>query len=310
MQRVAVLGGTGFVGRPVCQALRDLGHEVVVVARGAQPRDQPTRVTALDLATAGVDEITDLFRREEITAIVNAAGGMWGLTDEQMIDANVTLVQNVIAGAGALPHPPRFVQLGSVHEYGLVPIGTSITEETPARPVNAYAELKLRCTNAVTEATSLGRVDGVSLRIGNVTGAGQPRVSLLGMVAEQLWEAYRDGRPAVLRLGPLGSLRDFINLSDAVDAIVTALTVAALPGRIFNIGAGKATSARDMVRLLIEVSAVPTELIEAEAPVSSESTWQRMRIDKARHLLGWSPSGDLSDGIKKLWEHRADNSGG
>jgi len=31
--RVAVLGGTGFVGRPVCRTLRDLGHDVVVIAR-------------------------------------------------------------------------------------------------------------------------------------------------------------------------------------------------------------------------------------------------------------------------------------
>jgi dTDP-6-deoxy-L-talose 4-dehydrogenase [NAD(P)+] len=309
-RRVAVLGGTGFVGRPVCRALANLGYEVVVIARRAPEAEPTARVRVLDLAYAEVEEIAEVFRQEDIGVVVNAAGGMWGLTDEQMVAANLTLVQKVIEAAATLPGPPRLVQLGSIHEYGLVPIGVSMDEDMPAKPVNAYAELKLRCTEAVTEATRQGLVDGVSLRIGNVTGAGQPRVSLLGVVVEQLWDAHRENRPAVLKTGPLGSMRDFVNLSDVVRAIGTVVTVPDLPARVFNIGTGTATSARDMVRLLIEVSGVPTELIEAESSAPAESTWQQMRIDRVRQLLGWSPIGDLSDGMKELWEHHAENARG
>jgi dTDP-6-deoxy-L-talose 4-dehydrogenase [NAD(P)+] len=306
-QRVAVLGGTGFVGRPVCRALASVGYEVVVIARRAPEADHTSRVRALDLAYAEADEVAEVFRQEDISVIVNAAGGMWGLTDEQMVAANLTLVQKVIEAAAITSRRPRLVQVGSVHEYGLVPIGASMDEDLPASPVNAYAELKLRCTEAVIEASRQGIIDGVSLRIGNVTGAGQPRVSLLGVVVGQLWEAHRESRPAVLNTGPLGSMRDFINLSDAVNAIVATATIPELPGRLFNIGTGKATSARDMVRMLIEVSGVPTELIEAESSAPAESSWQQMRVDRARKLLGWSPGGDLSDGIKELWECHAES---
>jgi dTDP-6-deoxy-L-talose 4-dehydrogenase [NAD(P)+] len=309
-RRVAVLGGTGFVGRPVCRALDNLGYEVVVIARRAPKPDDRYRVRALDLAYAEVDDVARVFREENVGVVVNAAGGMWGLTDEQMVAANLTLVQRVIEAAATLPEPPRLVQLGSVHEYGLVPIGVSMDEDTPAQPVNAYAGLKLRCTEAVIEAAGRGIVDGVSLRIGNVTGAGQPRVSLLGVVVEQLWQAHQEGRPAVLETGPLGSMRDFVNLSDVVRAITTVVALPELPARVFNIGTGKATSARDMVRLLIEVSGVPTELVEAPPTAPTESTWQQMRIDRARQLLGWSPVGDLSDGMKELWEHHAENARG
>jgi len=156
---------------------------------------------------------------------------------------------------------------------------------------------------AVLEASEQGRIDGVSLRIGNVIGAGQPRVSLLGVVADQLWQAHEEHRPAELKLGPLGSQRDFLCLSDAISAIVVAVAVPELPDRIFNIGTGSATSARAMVELLIEVSGVPTELVEGEATGGPETVWQQMRSDKARRLLGWSPSGDLSDGMKELWEY-------
>jgi nucleoside-diphosphate-sugar epimerase len=62
-----------------------------------------------------------------------------------------------------------------------------------------------------------------------------------------------------------------------------------------------------MVRLLIDISGVPTELVESESTTGPESLWQQMNIDRARQLLGWSPSADLGDGMKQLWEHHAEN---
>jgi len=41
--RIAVTGGTGFIGRHLAAALTDEGHEVVLVARGADARDPSVR---------------------------------------------------------------------------------------------------------------------------------------------------------------------------------------------------------------------------------------------------------------------------
>ncbi|MGW0244534.1 NAD-dependent epimerase/dehydratase family protein [Micromonospora chalcea] len=303
-RRVVVLGGTGFVGRRLSATLESLGHQVLRVARGTAPGAAAHPVRLLDLARAEVGEIAEVLREARVDAIVNAAGGMWGLTDEEMFAANVALVEKVIAAAGVLPGPPRLVQLGSVHEYGLTAVGASSTESDVPQPVNAYAGLKLRCTEAVVEASERGVVDGVSLRIGNVTGAGQPAVSLLGVVARELWTAREEDRPAVVRMRSLGALRDFIHLSDAVSAIVTAVAVPDLPSRVFNIGTSRATSAREMVRMLIDVSGVPTDLVESEPDVA-EGTWQQMSIDRARDLLGWSPRESLRDGVRELWASHA-----
>ena len=43
--RVAVTGGTGFVGIHTVRALKDAGHEVVIVARGSKRRPKGERVT-------------------------------------------------------------------------------------------------------------------------------------------------------------------------------------------------------------------------------------------------------------------------
>lgn len=302
-RRVAVLGGTGFLGRPICRALADQGHTVVAVARTARDVGPGVEVRALDLAAADVDEITAVLRELDPDVVINAAGGMWGLTDAQMLAVNVTLVERLIEAAGRLPGRVRVIQLGSVHEYGLVPVDTSMPEGLPPAPVMPYGEFKLRCTTAVAEADRQGLIEGVTLRVGNVIGAGQPGHSLLGVVAGRLRDAQRAGERARLELAPLGSRRDFVGLSDVVAAVLLAATRPGAAGHVINIGRGVAASARDMVQLLIDVSEVPTDLVEAERTGPAETNWQRLDVGLAAEVLGWSPSEDLHTEMKQLWEH-------
>jgi dTDP-6-deoxy-L-talose 4-dehydrogenase [NAD(P)+] len=305
---VAVLGGTGFIGGALCRYLADHGHEVVAVSRRAAPGGAG-RARALDLSTAGSAEVEALLREEGVDAVVNAAGGMWGLTDDEMVAANVTLVTRLLEAVARIGDRVRLVQVGSVHEYGLAPIGTSLGEDSPTRPVMHYGELKARCTQMVTEAAARGDVDGLTLRIGNVVGAGQPEVSLLGVVARQLRDAARESRPAVLNLGHLGSQRDFVGLGDSVRAVYASVTGPGPLPPVVNIGSGVATPARNLVRELIEVSGVPTELNEAPRQGPPEETWHRLRIDLAREALGWSPSLGLREDMKGLWEYCDSNVG-
>ncbi|MEU8087651.1 NAD(P)-dependent oxidoreductase [Micromonospora sp. NPDC049101] len=301
--RVVVLGGTGFLGRPICRALADQGHTVVAVARTPKTIGPGVEVRALDLAAADVDEITAVLRDLDPAVVINAAGGMWGLSEAQMLAVNVTLVERLVQAAGRLPGRVRVVQMGSVHEYGLVPVDSSMPEQLTPAPVMPYGEFKLRCTEAITAADRQGLIEGVTLRVGNVIGAGQPGHSLLGVVAGRLRDAQRAGTRARLELAPLGSRRDFIGLSDVVAAVLLAATRPDAPGRVINIGRGVAASARDMVRLLIDVSEVPTDLVEAEQAGPAETSWQRLDVGLAAEVLGWSPSDDLHTEMKQLWEH-------
>jgi dTDP-6-deoxy-L-talose 4-dehydrogenase [NAD(P)+] len=301
---VAVLGGTGFIGSAVSRHLADNGYDVVVVARREPRRDngEPAqRVRTLDLAEAPAPTIAEVLAEERVDAVINAAGGMWGLSEQEMVAANSTLVHRLIDAAARLPGRPRLVQIGSVHEYGVVPIGMDIGEETPACPVQPYGAEKLRCTGAVTAATAAGAIDGITLRVANVVGAGAPRESLLGGAADRLAAAGRDGGPVRLELGALGAQRDFVGLDDTVRAVECALAVPSLGAPVVNVGRGVATTAREMVHTLIEVSGVPAEVAEAPPDGGPERTWQRLQIDLAAEVLGWSPQADLRDDLAGLW---------
>jgi nucleoside-diphosphate-sugar epimerase len=304
--RIAVLGGTGFVGKAVSRTLLDLGYEVLAIARTPRDVAAGAAFSSLDLAKADHSELSGILAAAKTEAVVNAAGGMWGLTESEMVEANVTLVDKLVKAVAPLPLRPRLIQLGSVHEYGLVPVGSSMDENLVPQPVVPYGKLKLECANVVLDAARRGDVDGVVLRIGNVVGAGQPGHSLLGIIATQLIEARDGSRAAELKTGSLGSQRDFLALADAADAIGAAVNASGASGEVVNIGTGSAHSARQLVRMLIDVSGVPATLTEADPPSAVEDDWQQMGIAKARDVLGWVPRRTLDDAVREVWSAVAD----
>ncbi|MEV7021009.1 NAD(P)-dependent oxidoreductase [Kitasatospora sp. NPDC093558] len=304
--RVAVLGGTGFIGRVLGARLLAQGAEVVSLARKAPAEPAPGRFVAFDLSGGDPAELTALLDRERIDTVVNAAGGMWGLNDEQMYQANVVLTERLIEAVAAMASPAHLVHLGTVHEYGMAPVGTSQRESDPAAPVMEYGKLKLAATEAVVRAVEAGRISGVVLRLGNVVGAGQPGHSLLGVMAAKLDAARVAGETAQLSLQPLTALRDFVDLTDTLDAVLLAAADRSAPP-VVNVGTGSASTARHLVELLIEESGVPTEITEVPAPdgTGPETEWQQLDVTVARESLGWTPRRSLREAVRELWTAQA-----
>jgi NADH dehydrogenase len=59
--RVAVTGGTGFVGIHTVRALKDAGHEVVIVARGTTRRPKGDRVTFVQADVTSSPKLAEAF---------------------------------------------------------------------------------------------------------------------------------------------------------------------------------------------------------------------------------------------------------
>ncbi|MBC3843840.1 NAD(P)-dependent oxidoreductase [Streptacidiphilus sp. 4-A2] len=303
---MAVLGGTGFIGRALCTAFTAArvpgaggGQERAGrAARRAVPAVRPERRLGRRTGRAAAGR-ADRHRGER-------GRGHVGLSDEQMVDANVGLVSRVVEALRGLEHPVRLVHLGTVHEYGLAPVGTRQREDSRPQPQMVYGELKLRATQVVLDAVAEGALDAVVLRVGNVVGPGQPGHSLLGVMARKLREADAAGRTATLTLAPLTAQRDFVGLADTVEGVLAAARAGA-PAPLVNIGRGEGVSAREMVELLIEASGVPTEVVEDPGPEGAgpETEWQCLDIALAGESLGWTPRETPALAVGTLWKAEA-----
>lgn len=302
---VIVLGGTGWTGRHVCASFADAGYDVLAVAR--QPAKHPTwhRFQPLDLSGTPVDALAELLAAERPAAVVNAAGQLWGASEQQMHDSFVVVTERVLGALARLPFRPRLVQLGTVMEYGPTPEGPPVTEQTPARPGGPYGRLKLAATEAVLAATKAGDVDGLVLRVVNAAGPGTPTPSLLGKVVDCLLRAHRAGRPAVVQLAPLRARRDYLDIRDAADAAVCAARSAG-GGPVVNIGRGQAVPVRWLVDTLIEVSGVRARVEEREpvgAPASAGAGGDWLAVDPRTALthLGWQARRPLRGALLDHW---------
>lgn len=139
----------------------------------------------------------------------------------------------------------------------------------------------------------------VALRYFNVFGSRQavsnPYTGVAAIFAARLLNHHR---PLIFEDG--GQLRDFVHVSDIVQANILAMEKSGADGQAVNIGAGRSISvlqiAFELARLL------GREGIEPEIPGSFRKGDTRhcfANIEKARYLLGYAPQCPFKDGMRE-----------
>lgn len=304
-RRVAVIGGTGWVGRHVSEAFERHGHEVLVLARGAAPWTRGLRFRALDLVAAPVRELVETLREEQVDVVVNATDGAnardgWKRTEAEFTAANVDAVRRLVEAVATLPGRPRLVHIGTVHEYGPVEAGVLLHEAVEPRPANAYARTKLAGSRAVLDAAREGAVDGVVLRLANACGPHPSPASFPGMLLRLFRDAAAGGE-AVVRV--TGAQLDFVDVRDAADAVLRAATAADAVGRAVNIGSGVAVPVRTLVAMMVAVTGVPSDAVREDRGPATRLGGDWVRVDNrlAARLLGWRPRFSLEDSLRAMW---------
>src|SRR5258705_458399 len=135
--RIAIAGGTGFLGQPLVDTLSAAAHEVTILTPGT-PRTTAGRAPRFVSwnpdghvgpwadAVDGADAVFNL-------AGESIAGRRWSATQKQRIlDSRVDATRSLAAAIRAAARPPRvFISASAVGYYG--PLADQIvTEEQPA----------------------------------------------------------------------------------------------------------------------------------------------------------------------------------
>lgn len=119
--RILVAGGTGFIGQPLCQALAQRGHTIIIVTRDAEQYKEVGDyfVTWDELRSASTHE-----KLEPIDGVINLAGeslfGRWTPEKKQAIlDSRLKTANALVDFMSRLRQKPRiFVNASAVGYYG------------------------------------------------------------------------------------------------------------------------------------------------------------------------------------------------
>lgn len=239
-----------------------------------------------------------LFAEYRFSAVFHlAAQGVHdgGSTTTEMASANAS--GSMALGRLALRHGvDRFIHCGSGLEYE--PANGPIGESAPLRASSLYGASKaagwllLDC---------LQRVEGLPLTTVRPFAVFGPGESERNLVPYVIAGALRG---ETLRLTAGKQIRDYVYVSDVVDALILAATSDNAVGGIFNIGSGSASEART-VRSIVETT---LDLMGAPRSLCRFGEARRTRFDpdslvadstRAITQLGWAPRVSLEDGLSR-----------
>lgn len=276
--RVGVTGATGFIGKRLAHALTSAGHELTAFPRGAG---------GLEL---GAPIEPALFAQLDV--VVHAAAYLPASYDDPA-EARRCLEVNGLGSLALLEAAHRagvrrvILLSGNLYRSSAEPAAESSPLDPSARAV-FYLASKAYAETVAQWYRSTNRLEVVLLRASSVYGPGLHR----GMLATFTRRLLR-GEPIVVQNG--GAYRvDLVDVADVAQAVVATLgTVADGP---LNIGAGVATSSRELAQLLVELTGASPRLVEIEPETQPPAPFAPLSIERARALIGFAPR-SLREGL-------------
>ncbi|HEX7431994.1 MAG TPA: NAD-dependent epimerase/dehydratase family protein, partial [Candidatus Limnocylindrales bacterium] len=249
MALAVVFGANGFIGRHVADAMRAMPEiEVVGAGLGAPLPGLEEHWLDLDLLADDGRLETEL-RAASPDYLVNCTGATGGTTAELM-RINVLTTAGLLETIARSGIRTRLVHIGSAAEYGPGTIGRPVVETTWPRPVSPYGIAKLAATQLVRASSAAGQ-DAVVLRVFNALGPAMPPGTLPSAALRRLTDAVASSAPRI-EMGPLGAVRDFVDVRDIAAAVVAACRAPRLEAPVINVGSGRGHSARELVQALAE----------------------------------------------------------
>ena len=308
-KKAVVVGGAGFIGSHIVDALLQKGFDVHVI-------DDLSGGKKENLNPKAVFHKADIRNLEDIKPIIKGAKFVFHLAALPRVqysleypvetsEVNIGGTLNVLVAAkeGGVK---RVIYSASSSAYGDQKV-LPLTEAMPVAPKSPYGLQKYVGELYARVWSEAYGLETVSLRYFNVYG---PRLNPEGayaLVIGKFLKQRKEGKPLTIT-GDGTQTRDFTHVRDVVRAnLLAAESPKVGKGETINIGAGKNCSINDLAKQILQTESDPDGVGGKAEHIAPRHELHDTLADNslAKKLLGWKPEVTLEDGIaelKKLWE--------
>ncbi len=295
-----ILGGGGFLGSHLSEALLAQGHDVCIFDRPNLARFKTFEGNESAEWIEG-----DFINREHVAQAVCGCDIIFHLVSTTLPRSSnenpVYDIETNIIGTLHLLDAARksgvrkviFISSGGTI-YGIPQI-LPIPESHPTDPVCSYGIGKLAIEKYLSLYNLLHDLDYCVLRLANPFGERQRISAAQGAVTVFLDKALRGEKIEIWGDGSV--VRDYFYVSDAVSALVKAMTYHG-DSRVFNIGSGSGLSLNDILVSIEQLLGRPVSRTYL-SPRPFDVPKNVLDISLASRALGWRPQVPYSEGLAR-----------
>jgi len=301
--RILITGGAGFIGSALANHLVRLGH----------------RVRVLDDLSAGDPSALDsgmAFTRGDVRDIPKLWTLLRGVECVFHLAARVSVSESILypveyneVNVGGTVSLMTAARDAGVRRVVLASSGTvygeqdeqPVKEMTAVRPPNPYAVTKIASEYYLSAIGALYGIEVVMLRIFNAYGPGQAVPPSHPPVIPHFVRQALAGSTAII-FGSGEQTRDFIYISDVVNALTTAGLADNINGLIINIATGQEVGINDLLKKIENIlgSKVPSLHNPSQSGGVSRLVAE---ISLARKVLGFEAKIGIDEGLRLMLTH-------
>jgi len=287
--RVLVTGATGFVGQHLCQKLVAQGTTTFGLSRSASLATLPIGVRPIAADVTRRDEMIAALKETRPSYVVHLAAV--GATEpflpiEEANQVNFMGTVHVLEASQAVGIK-RFLHVGTAYEHSAA---------TLQQPHNPYVASKVAAWSFWRTFIQQHELDAVAVRLYYVYGPHQ----IHGLIPTAVRAAQRHER---FEMTPGEQWRDFVYVSDVIDALVAALTTPQGCGQTYDIGTGEGLQVKFAVQRIFEITQSRGEFVPGALDYRPQEEMELIAEPAAaRRDLNWQARVQLEEGLVKTIE--------
>jgi UDP-glucose 4-epimerase len=305
VRHVLVTGGAGFIGGHLVERLLAGGLAVTVLDNLSTGLREhvPADAAFVEGDVRDRADVDRVFADERFDAVFHVAGqasiSQSFASPEGDLDTNVVGTLNVLRGC-LDSRVPRLVNASSMTIYG-EPDRLPTPEDVACRPVSFYGVTKYAAERyaQITGARPDADLAVTSLRMFNVYGERQSISNpYQGVLAIFIGNVLR-GEPLTIH-GDGEQTRDFVYISDVVDAWLRVLDAPETFDSVLNVGSGRETSVNQLADAVLQAFGESRATWDVQATNAQLGDQRRSAADTSSlSALGWSPAVPLEKGMSR-----------
>jgi UDP-glucose 4-epimerase len=297
-KKILVTGGAGFIGSHLCKKLSHFTNDLTVYDNLSSgkvenvkhlPKVHFVKADILNLKKLNSQEKTDLIYH--LAAQVVVPYSMENPIEDFETNARGTL--NILEKARK--DDARLVFASSAAVYGNT-TKLPTPENYGFNPASCYGLSKVVGEQYCNMYSKQYGLDITILRFANVYG---PRGH--GVIPDFLDKLRRN--PEKLEIIGTGlQSRDFVNISDVLDALMSSALNEDAIGKTYNIGFGKTTKIIDLAKMILKILGLSdkTVITTTNVPWQGDINTIWFDIAKIKKDLNWHPKISLEDNLKEM----------